>query len=293
MNKYIMTYDQQKFSFPILVTWYQLLVAMICLISLGYLGQYISALSFVPVFEFKLKVAQQVFPLTFIYVLMLTTNNLCLNYVEVSYFQIARSLSVVFQIILSYVMLGAITSPKALLACFVVCLGFSLGTKGELHFSWNGVFYGVVSSLFVALHGIYVKNAIKLVESEWKLALYNTTMSLVLMLPLIFVFGEYHQLVEQKEEVYEITKDIGFWIKMTVAGFLGFLINIAVFLQIKLTSPLSSVIIGASKSCVQSFLSILVFQNPISFMNGVGLVVTIFGSLYYSYVKHQEMNAKN
>jgi GDP-fucose transporter C1 len=50
----------------------------------------------------------------------------------------------------------------------VVFLGFILGSYGEINFSVLGLIYGVGSSLFVALYGIYVKKTLAFVENnQW------------------------------------------------------------------------------------------------------------------------------
>lgn len=153
---------------PRFVTWYQLLVALILLVVWGNLGKSHAALSLVPPFEFDLEIAKRVAPLTFIYVMMLALNNLCLQYVEVTFYQVARSLTILFNIIFTYTMLGTSTSVPAMVACAIVFAGFIVGSAGEINFSWAGIVYGVGSSLFVALYGIYVKKTLVVVDNnQW------------------------------------------------------------------------------------------------------------------------------
>jgi GDP-fucose transporter C1 len=46
--------------------------------------------SIIPPFEFNPVVAKRVAPLTFVYVMMLALNNLCLKYVEVTFYQVTN-----------------------------------------------------------------------------------------------------------------------------------------------------------------------------------------------------------
>eukprot|EP01027_Heterolobosea_sp_BB2_P013588 GEZU01019584.1.p1 GENE.GEZU01019584.1~~GEZU01019584.1.p1 ORF type:complete len:108 (+),score=22.05 GEZU01019584.1:221-544(+) len=57
-----------------------------------------------------------------------------------------------------------------------------------------------------------------------------------------------------------------FWFVMTITAAMSFLINIAMFLLIKYTSPLTNNISGIVKACLQTILGVVVFRNPISFM---------------------------
>ena len=50
-----------------------------------------SSFSFVPPYEFKWDVAKQILRLTLVYLGMILFNNLCLKYVEVSFYQVSRS----------------------------------------------------------------------------------------------------------------------------------------------------------------------------------------------------------
>jgi GDP-fucose transporter C1 len=65
-------------------------------------------------------------------------------------------------------MLGQKTSWRTLQACCVVIIGFLIGSEGEVNFSWIGVFFGILSSIFIALHGIFVKKGLLVVNNnEW------------------------------------------------------------------------------------------------------------------------------
>lgn len=49
----------------------------------------------IPPYEFNLDIARKVAPLTFMYVMMLALNNLCLQYVEVTFYQVSYKRSLV------------------------------------------------------------------------------------------------------------------------------------------------------------------------------------------------------
>ncbi|ORY05212.1 hypothetical protein K493DRAFT_252836 [Basidiobolus meristosporus CBS 931.73] len=286
LNKYILSSPEYKFSYPLFVTWYQLVVALVLLVVWGQLGKSISFFSTIPPFEFDLRIAKRVAPLTIIYVLMLALNNLCLKYVEVTFYQVARSLSILFNIVFTYTLLGQKTSMQAMVGCSIVFVGFVVGSYGEVNFSWAGIFYGVSSSAFVALYGIYVKKTLAVVDNnQWRLLHYNTAISIMILSPIVIFSGE---LSDINHEVLFLD-DSKFWFLMTVTGVTGFLINTAMFLQIKFTTPLTNTISGTAKACVQTLLAAIFFQNPISFMNGTGIFMALFGSGYYSFVRYNEM----
>lgn len=287
LNKHILSTSDFRFPYPLLVTWYQLVVALVILVVCGHLGQKKGSwFALVPPFEFQPDLARKVLPLTLVYVLMLAFNNLCLELVQVTFYQVARSLSILFNIILSYFLLGTTTSSPALLSCAIVFLGFVLGSYGEINFTWSGLIFGVLSSVFVALYGIHVKKALVHVNNDqWRLLHYNTAISIMIMIPFIVVSGELGELLSRENAF----GDSYFWFLMTLTGVTGFLINIAVFLQIKFTTPLTNTISGTAKACVQTLLAWVIWRNEITAMNGFGILLSLVGSGLYSYVRYREM----
>jgi len=170
-------------------------------------------------------------------------------------------------------------------ASVVIFVGFVVGSYGEVNFTTLGVVYGVLSSFFVALYGIYVRKIIEVVDKdEQRLIIYNTVLSIFGLLPLVYFSGEVGQIMANP-----LIYDSKFWFMMTLAGVAGLLINTATYLQIKFTSPLTHAISGTAKACVQTILGVMIYQNPISLMNGIGILLVIAGSFLYSYVRFSEM----
>jgi len=249
------------------------------------MGQMWPSLALVPPLECHREKAKKLVPLSFIFIGMIVFNNLCLLYVEVSFYQVARALTIVFNIIFTYYILDTTTSWPAIQACLVVVMGFVVGSWGEANFSWEGVIYGLTSSVFVALYSIYVKKALPLVDgNHWKLMMYNTILSIFFLVPVMVVAGEHDTLYD-----HPTAQTPWFWVLNTVTALFGFLINIAIFLQIKHTSALTHNLSGTAKACVQTLISIAIFQNEITVMNGFGIFLVILGSFWYSHVRYREM----
>ena len=73
-----------------------------------------------PALHLDLKVARSVLPLSVVFIGMITFNNLCLKYVGVAFYNVGRSLTTVFNVLLSYLLLKQTTSFYALLTCSVI-----------------------------------------------------------------------------------------------------------------------------------------------------------------------------
>ena len=102
----------------------------------------------------------KVLPLSLVFVFMITFNNLCLKFMDVSFYYVGRSLTVVFNVLFTYAILGQKTSLQAICCCGIVILGFWLGVdqEGEVGtLSITGVIFGALASIFVSLNSIFTK----------------------------------------------------------------------------------------------------------------------------------------
>lgn len=80
---------------------------------------------------------------------MIATNNLCLKYVGVSFYYIGRSLTTVFNVIFSWILLGQSTSSRCIMCCAFIIFGFYLGVDQE---SLLGMLFSLfVQSMYVNL----------------------------------------------------------------------------------------------------------------------------------------------
>jgi GDP-fucose transporter C1 len=275
LNKVLMSSKEVSIDAPLFVTLYQCIVTAIICWFAGKIGDRARRLpqrynqvntddssssssrgtsskpSFFAQFpkaEYSALTAKRILPLSLVFVGMITFNNLCLKYVEVSFYNVARSLTIVFNVFFSRVLLGIPTSFRTILCLGMVIIGFAIGTKGELNFSVKGTVAGILSSLFVSLNSIFTKKVLPVVDdNHWKLTFYNNMNACLLFIPLVLFF-----------EADAIAKAVNsqlisgiFWSAMTVAGFFGFSIGIVTVLQIKATSPLTHNISGTAKAAVQ------------------------------------------
>lgn len=210
------------------------------------------------------------------------------QFVEVSFYQVARSLTLFFSVTFTYLILHQSTSPRALACCGVLVFGFVIGSWGEVNFSLLGSVFGVASSALGALYGIYVKKVLGALNNDSDVLLvYNTLLSIVLLLPIIVV-SEGAVLAESP-----VLRTYSAWSELTLAGVFGLLINIATYLQIRLTSALTHNISGTAKAAAQTVLGIIIYQNPVTAMGLLGVICVILGAFAYTYVRKQEMDLKD
>lgn len=175
---------------------------------------------------------KKVIPLSILFTSMIATNNLCLKYVAVAFYYVGRSLTTVFNVVLTYVLLKEKTSLKCILCCGMILVGFWMGVDQESlteSFSLIGTIFGVLGSLSLSMYSIYTKKILPHVNQEiWLLSYYNNVYSSILFIPLMLFSGEF-KTVWNYTHLYEPW----FWGVMIVGGICGFAIGFCTSLQIK------------------------------------------------------------
>lgn len=163
--------------------------------------------------------------------------------------------------------------------------------------TWQGISYGVMSALVCAIYGVQVKRALSevLEDDTFKTLYYNTIWGLCLLLPFIWFF-ERSILLAELSMLCSSRIDMIFFIFTAV---MGFMISISYVLNIRCSTPLTSHILGNSKSALQSILVLFIpsfkpsnLSDELNTMNIFGLLLVIAASLSYSIIQYHASRSK-
>ncbi|XP_066144564.1 GDP-fucose transporter 1 isoform X2 [Euwallacea fornicatus] len=200
------------------------------------------------------QVMRQILPVSIMFTSMIATNNLCLKYVSVAFYYIGRSLTTIFNVILTFLILREKTSKKCIFCCAIIVIGFWLGVDQE-HFAGSlsiaGTIFGILGSFSLSLFSILTKKVLPKIDGEiWLLQYANNVYASILFLPIIALSGEVPIVYS-----YPRLGDTFFWSVVLGGGLCGFLIGFFTSLQIKYTSALTHNISGTAKACAQTVLA--------------------------------------
>ncbi|XP_072026589.1 GDP-fucose transporter 1-like isoform X2 [Amphiura filiformis] len=292
INKYLLSSPDLKLDAPLFVTFYQCSVTVLLCLFLSVLSRVAPSLVSFPILRFDYKITREVLPLSVVFVGMITFNNLCLKNVGVAFYTVGRSLTTVFNVILSYTILKQTTSIKAIVCCTIIISGFILGVDQEGNsgvLSYMGVIYGILASLCVSLNAIFTKKVLPSVDNNlWKLMFYNNVNAVVLFLPLLLLNGEII-VIRDFDKLYTFH----FWMMMTVSGVFGFMIGFITGLQIKVTSPLTHNISGTAKACAQTIMAVMYFREYKTSLWWLSNALVLGGSGGYTHVRRTEMQRQH
>lgn len=288
VNKTLLSSQDVALEAPLFITWFQCVVSFgICFI-LSRSGGIPHVFVFPKGTPWSTDVIGKVIPLSIMFTLMISSNNLCLKYVGVPFYYIGRSLTTVFNVVFSYVLLGQKTSIRCILCCAFIIFGFYLGVDQESvlgSFSLLGTFYGVIGSLMLSLYSIFTKKVLPHVNQEvWLLSYYNNAYSIILFLPLIVINGELAVLWN-----YQLFNSGYFWMQMFIGGICGFAIGYFTSLQIKVTSPLTHNISGTAKACAQTVIATQWYDETKNWLWWTSNIIVLCSSALYARFKQLEM----
>ncbi|KAF2364400.1 Sugar phosphate transporter domain [Trinorchestia longiramus] len=301
LNKSILgTAKGGKDDAPLFVTWFQCVITVaICFVLSRSSVLLPGVVTFPRVGVLDSNVVKKVLPLSIMFVCMITFNNLCLKYVGVAFYYVGRSLSTVFNVFFSYLILGQHTPVAAISCCGVIIGGFLLGVNQEGQagsLSIIGVVFGVLAAASVSLNSIFTKKALPAVDgSIWQLSYYNNVIASVIFLPVVVLSGELSAIY-----VLLTSSSLTYWILLGSTGVCGFAIGYVTGLQIQVTSPLTHTISGTAKACAQTVLATTWYNEHKPSLWWLSNAVVLLGSLAYTRVmqlvmkkEHQKEQARD
>jgi GDP-fucose transporter C1 len=239
-----------------------------------------------------INVAKKLVPVILVNVIGLVFNTLCLRDVEASFFQIARGLVLPLTILVSSTYTHTTPSRRILFAATVVTIGFFLGIVPSSSIpitsapSLLSLFYGFLSSLFIAFHAVLIKGSLPHCnDSTIQLAYWTNAGSVVFLAPFVLLQGEPETLrVLMHSETWQ--GNVFFWGCMTT-GLFGFLLCVAGLLSIKITSPITHMFSSAVRSVLQTLLGVWIFNDVLTVNRALSIMVIIAGTMYYTWLKSQ------
>lgn len=229
----------------------------------------------------------------------------CLAAVDAAFYQVARGLLLPFTLLLSLLVLH----PRpyfplaSLLGVGAVMLGFIFGLNNDISSHLTGIMgiaLGISSSFTTAVESVVVKkylNTERQAETEneatdekeelgvWQTVWMSNIISLVVFFIPLLVLTRDGASLWSWSTGYSVINPSSFLPLAFAAGFVGFLLTIATFLQIKVTSPTTHMIVTASRGVVQSALAVAVFGEAVTSGRIGSMVMILGGSAVYGWAK--------
>jgi len=272
---------------PLLYLFNQLVIAVILLHGAAFLT------SKVQIPKLDVHTAKKLTPVVSVNIIGLVFNTLCLRGVEASFFQIARGMVLPLTIVVSCIHIQARPTSKVLIAAGIVTTGFLTGITPNKDLpvsaspSVTSLVYGMLSSLFIAVHAVLIKASLPHCNnSTIELAYWTNLGSAVMVAPFILLNGEFGTFLFLTGSAEWDGRT--FVYGSAITGVFGFLLCVAGLLSIKITSPITHMFSSAARSVLQTILGVWLFGDILTVNRATSILVICGGTMYYTWVKHVE-----
>ncbi|XP_076472618.1 GDP-fucose transporter 1-like [Babylonia areolata] len=298
VNKQLLSAQHDDQDLTIFIAWAQCLFSVITVFVAVVVKRYLRPRSpgldiDIPLVTF---VHSDVLYMTFTFIGIIVMNNLLLRNIGVDFYQVARSSTLVFTVLLSFCVRARACTRVVLFSCTLILLGFMVSVDQEMlvsSLSWASVAYGLFASMAAALNGIFIKRADKQVRGNaLNLSLINNVNTVVVLFPLLLTTGQLHSaLLGSPQHAISAAA----WWQLVGAGVLRLLVGWTAVKVISLTSPVTHHMSINAKSLLQTCIAVVVQDEGKTAVWWAGNLLVVLGILNYGLSKgrHSDLTSFN
>lgn len=269
VNKILM--DKFHFRYATTLTCFHLLSTFFLLLIVSRLGA----------FEVKALPLKQVWKLAAGTMGFICLTNLSLQHNSVGFYQVMKVMTTPTVVIIEALLYQKYLETQLKISLLPVCLGVIVTTVTDFQLNAVGAAYAVAGVIVTSFYQIWSGTLQKGLDcNALQLQYYVSPLAALFVLPFIPIFDNYSFSDLDSIWFYEFTA--ANMTLMATTGFIGFLVNVSIFLVIGRSSPVSYNVLGHGKTIFVLMSDFLIFGRPVTMQSSVGMLLTMIGVFWYT-----------
>lgn len=243
-----------------------------------YIGKKLRFISFP---DFTSDTPHKLFPLPLIYLGNMMFGLGGTQALPLPMFAALRRFSILMTMLLELKVLNIHPSTWVQISVYSMIAGALVAASDDLTFNLEGYTYVMITNALTAANGVYVKKKLENVEmGKYGLMFYN---SLIMFVPAVlgtWIVGDLHAALE-----YPHWHEPVFTSQFLLSCVMGFVLSYSTILCTQYNSALTTTIVGCLKNICVTYLGMFIGGDyQFSWLNCIGINISVFGSLLYTYV---------
>lgn len=205
-------------------------------------------------------------------------------------FAALRRFSVLMTMLLELYILKVRPTTAVQFSVYAMIGGALLAASDDLSFNLEGYSFIMITNALTAANGVFVKK--KLNGSDlgtYGLMFYNSVVMFVPAVAVTWILGDLSKAFD-----YDQWANPMFVIQFILSCIMGFVLNYSTVLCTQHNSALTTTIVGCLKNVSITYIGMFIGGDYIfSWLNCIGINISVFGSLVYTYVTFRKKNRQH
>ena len=238
--------------------------------------------------DFEIGVVKKIFPLPLLYLGNLVFGLSSTKSLSLPMFTVLRRFSILLTLLLEVYVLKKIPSKLIVFSVFLMIGGALVAALNDLAFDMYGYVMILLNDLCTAANNVYMKKKLNAKElGKYGITFYN---SLFMVFP-IFLMALNNGQVDAAIK-YEGWNNGSFVFQFFLSCVMGFILMYSVILCNAYNSPLTTAVVGCLKNIFVTYIGMIFGGDYVfSYMNFIGINISVFGSVVYSMIVFREKSS--